>query len=237
MRLVVLSAFPGSGRDWVQTVLATALTGERPTPLALDRMLVDAHKPLGDPAAWLTDPALILRSSFLPSRLRRYLECFARSAPAGCDLDGLRVVHIVRDPLDMAVAAHGALGPSAGAFEAFFEALVDPCAERPAAFVAGGFGNWRQNSQEWLGASQTGAPPVRIVRYEDLTARPVEAFGEMFDWIGVKPSLPIADCLDLCPEGDRAGWTPGMNGAVARPGLAALLTALGYGNDGVRHAA
>jgi len=202
MRAVVLSSFPRSGNTWVRFVLATAMLGERPSSFALDEALPDAHKALAPPDRWLTDPALILKSHFRPGRLAKYLEAFNQAAaPKGLTISALSAVHVVRNPFDTAISVKKFYGIPDAAFDRFFEAFIDPAVVAPSEFAQWGFGNWHINSREWLAVHRSSAPPTRIVRYEDLVARPLETFGDLLEWMDVRPKRPLEECIELCSAG------------------------------------
>lgn len=218
MQTFVLSSFPRSGNTWVRFVFATALLGRRPSSAELDQMLPDAHKPLAPTDQWITSPGLFLKSHFAPPAFNKYLIALQQALPPELAVSGLRILHIVRNPFDVALSVQRFYEIPDAQRAAFFAAFVDPKKVAPAAFGKWGFGNWRVNTESWVAAAEAGDAPVYIVRYEDLVAKPEEAFASLFQKFGVQPKLPTAECVALCApdalrkveENEMASGEPGL---------------------------
>lgn len=216
MQAFVLSSFPRSGNTWVRFVLATALLGERPSSSDLDRMLPDAHKPLATPDDWIASPGVFLKSHFEPGTLAKYLAKLAPALPASHRLAGVRVLHIIRNPFDVALSVMRYFEILDRDLDRFFASFIDPNVVVPAQFAKWGFGNWSINTLNWLNAAGTSDIPIEIVRYEDLVADPVKAFAGLFDRFGVDPAAPVDECVALCaPAALRQAEEDEVAGGVA----------------------
>lgn len=230
MQAIILSSFPRSGNTWIRFVLATALLGRRPSSEELDRILPDAHKPLAPLGDWITQPGLFLKSHFAPPALTKYLISLQQNLPPSHALRGLRVLHIVRNPFDVALSVARFYEVADADMDTFYDAFIDPTKVAPSSFAKWGFGNWKQNTERWLAAAEAGDVPVGIVRYEDLTADPVAAFADIFGRYGLAPKLPVEECVALCApaalrqaeDEERASGQPGIFGsylADKKPGV------------------
>lgn len=198
MHALVVSSFPRSGNTWVRFVLATAALGRRPSSFELDQSTPDAHKVMPPPEAWLTDPALILKSHFTPRRLAAFLDDFGRTFGKAAPIDGLTIAHIVRNPFDVALSVKNFVEVEDRQFDQFFDHFVDPEANFPAQFMEWGFGSWASANAAWAELAAKPGGNAHIFKYEDLIARPAENFEALFALIGLEPRLPLQDCLALC---------------------------------------
>lgn len=198
MRLTVLSSFPRSGNTWMRFVLATAMAGARPSSADLDRLLPDAHKPLASPDAWLADPAVILKSHFEPGALSGFLQKLEGTLAPARRIEEIRVLHVVRNPFDVAISLAKYYEIPDDRFDAFIDAVLDPKMMVPDVYAKWGFGNWLQNNARWLKAAQAPTPPIDILRYEDLVADPEAGFEALFTHLGMMPKTSVADCVAQC---------------------------------------
>ncbi|MEQ9125156.1 MAG: sulfotransferase domain-containing protein, partial [Alphaproteobacteria bacterium] len=198
MRACILSSYPRSGNTWARFVVATAVLGRRPASAELDRLTPDAHKPIAPPQDWLPSPGLLLKSHFTPGNLAKYMQGLARGVAGLVRFDGMSVVHIVRNPFDVARSVARFYETEAAAFPAFFRRFVEPAPRFPDAFVKWGFSSWHGSGVGWLAQARTADPPVTIVRYEDLVARPEAGFARIFEAFGVEERMPLDEALELC---------------------------------------
>jgi len=218
MRLTVLSSFPRSGNTWMRFVLATAMAGKRPSSADLDRLMPDAHKPLASPDVWLDAPAVILKSHFEPAALTAFLRKFDAALPPARQIEDVRVVHVVRNPFDVAISLANYYEVPGDRFDGFIDAVTNPKVVFPGVYGKWGFGNWLQNNSGWLKAADASTPPIDILRYEDLVADPEAGFGALFAHIGVKPKTSVADCVAQCApaalrqleDAELASGAPGL---------------------------
>ena len=104
MRVNVVSSFPRSGNTWMRFMLATAITGERPSSATLDALIPDAHRALAPISEWIQAPGLFVKSHFEPVPLANFLRGMIAGPAAGLGVDRVRTLHIVRNPFDCALS-------------------------------------------------------------------------------------------------------------------------------------
>lgn len=242
MRLVVLSSFPRSGNTWMRFLLATAMAGGRPGSADLDRMMPDAHKTLAPRDAWLDAPAVVLKSHFTPGALTAYLNQFQASLPDGETIEDLRILHVVRNPFDVAISIAKYYEAPADKFNAVVDAVTNPAVVFPAVYEKWGFSGWAQNTRQWLKASQARTTPIDILRYEDMVADPEAGVANLFDRIGLAPKTSIADCVAQCAptalrsleDKERAEGAPGLFAGFHKGKSASARFINGAGAGGFR---
>ncbi len=108
--------------------------------------------------------------------------------PAG---DAHRAIHIVRNPLDIAVS----LKHHMGAQEDVIVRILtnkDMIARRTKTCAWEKYGSWRTHTESWLNAAPY---PTCHLRYEDLVARKGNVLAEAFDHAGMKMSTGQVEAL------------------------------------------
>jgi len=208
-----LASYPKSGNTWVRCFLAAlSAGGEMPDFAKLTKTARASaarawiEEVLDVPTSDLTQDELVLARRAMHEiqtqtpELSRYLKVhdrydpvlFAPEITAG-------IVLIVRDPRDVAPSYAEHMGVS-----------LDYAIElmgRPGRKVADGedynlhasqiFSSWSDHAASWLEQS---ASQVLLLHYEDLTDRPVENFGRLAAFLGLKPD---SDTLRLAVEATR----------------------------------
>ena len=98
-----------------------------------------------------------------------------------------RVLYIVRDPRDVLVSYyHHQIKTRRITADTPMQDFVDT-------FIAGeidSYGSWGENVGSWIGARE-GSPGFKLIRYEDLHAKPIETLGK------------VAKFLDLSADEDK----------------------------------
>jgi hypothetical protein len=195
-----LASYPKSGNTWVRVFLANLLFNPE-QPFDINQIskatFMDS---MGDPYARLSNKPISELSRTEVLRLRPRVQqllasndvdlFFAKTHSAVATIDGLPtfdlsltrgVVYILRNPLDVAVSFANHMGQSPA------EAATTICSKNGA--LQGGkasvwqyMGSWSDHVRSW-----TTAPGLRChaVRYEDLSRRPIKAFGSIADHIGL----------------------------------------------------
>lgn len=217
MHAYVISSFPRSGNTWARFVVATAILGRRPSSGELDQTTLDLHKPLPPIEDWIKAPGLIMKSHFEPTPLGAALKDFLAGPAAPLGVDRLKVVHIVRNPFDVAISVKRFYEAPDAQFDAFLRGFFQPGPLFPKPFVKWGFGSWHSNAANWLKQAAAPSGEACIVRYEDLTADPVAGFARIFEAFSITPKLPIAECVALCApaalrQAEQAEFASGQPG-------------------------
>ncbi len=195
-----LASYPKSGNTWVRVFLANLLFNPD-QPFDINQMprafFSDA---MGRPYAQLANKPISALSRTEVLRLRLPIQhmlanqdvdlIFVKTHSAIATIYGMPtfdlslargVVYILRNPLDVVVSFAHHMGRSPA------EAVTTLCSKKGA--LRGGkasvwqfTGSWSDHVKSW-----TTAPGLRchVVRYEDMSRRPVKAFGAIADHIGL----------------------------------------------------
>jgi estrone sulfotransferase len=165
---VFVLSFPRSGNTWVRFMLTHLLLGRHPE---FDEVF-SRIPPVGwhrhAPAA-LPDGGRLIKSHERPAW--PYAGAYRRA------------VYLVRDGRDVSVSYyHWYLrgGLYGGGFERFLRL-----------FLAGrldGFGAWHDHVRAWRDSAAARAGALRVIRYEDLLARPTEELGRIAEFVGLEVS-------------------------------------------------
>jgi hypothetical protein len=248
--IIWLASYPKSGNTWLRAFLANYLTdpaepvaiNDLPTHVVGDNLVLHYEKLTGKSAAELTEADF--------ARLRpRVHEWFARSRPQDVfvkthntvrKMDGVPLitpsataaaVYVLRNPLDVAVSfAHH--------YQVTYARAVDSlCSDDYVLPSSNGLlpqylGSWSRHVESW-----TGAPgfTLHVLRYEDMQADPVRAFGRLVRFLGMpkdrvrlKKAIQFSAFRELSgqersarfvesrPDGKSAFFRAGRSGAWQR---------------------
>jgi hypothetical protein len=93
-------------------------------------------------------------------------------------------IYVVRNPLDVAISYSHHYGLD---LDTAIEALNLPGNTTPneGAHVYQIYGSWSENVKSW---TATPHPALHVMRYEDMSERPVETFGAAAAFLGLRPS-------------------------------------------------
>ena len=195
-KLLFLCSYPKSGNTWFRTFFRHYLDesldiNELKDSHGASWMLMD--KTLGFPAELLSQEELALlrpkiyralwNQNMKPSLIKLHDAYNSRLLPTGLS----RVIHLVRDPLDVAVsfAHHLREGDLEQAVSALNHPLEFPSRQgNRLRQVRQQLGTWAQHTESWLTASED--LPVLTLRYEDLREDPVTSFGRAIEFMGVE---------------------------------------------------
>ncbi len=214
--LSLLSSYPKSGNTWLRAVLSEIVGA----PLQLHRGLpfnVSANRHyfdelMGIDSSDLTEPEIdVVRADYcralaaatdLP-RIWKVHDCFYSP---GQDLDPpfppeapVSVTYIVRDPRDIAVSL-------ANHFDKSIDEAIACMQDRELRLARAGpklkpqlsqyLSTWSDHVESWLDA-----PGIRLhlVRYEDMVAKPEEAFAAVLHFLGIEfDSAKLSQALSAC---------------------------------------
>ncbi len=200
--IVWLASYPKSGNTWMRAFLHNLLRNpDQPVPInQLDRFsLGDSHRfwyaeVANKPLEQLTDAEII---ALKPAAHRRMTQAFPDSVfvkthnrlgrayghPLITPDCTAGAIYMLRNPLDVAVsmAHHYAVG-----LDQAIAMLNDPnLAPAGTDLIIPQFlGDWSSHVKSWT--ATPGAEP-KVVRYEDMLARPVETFGAVAGFLGLTP--------------------------------------------------
>jgi hypothetical protein len=93
-------------------------------------------------------------------------------------------IYVVRNPLDVTISYAHHYGLD---IDTAIEALNLPGQMMPNTprHIYQIFGSWSENVKSWTASSH---PALHVMRYEDMTARPLETFGAAAAFLGLRPS-------------------------------------------------
>jgi hypothetical protein len=235
--IVWLASYPKSGNTWVRMILTNLDSRDRPadinTPLsgsgmASSREAFDEATLL--PSGLLThDEADQIRPRVHAALARqvgegadiRFVKVHDayRRVPGGAPLlagaDGARgALVIVRDPRDIAVSLACHIG---GTIDQAIEAMRDDDHAFCSALLSQApqlrqhLGSWSDHVASWLDQPDV---PAHLLRYEDLEARPIDAFGCAMDFVGrncddeqIERAIRFADLSELQRQEREKGFT------------------------------
>ncbi len=198
--IIWLASYPKSGNTWLRAFLANYLANppkalpinELPNHILGDNLVLHYEQFTGKKADDLTPEIL--------ARLRpRIHEWFAQSRREDVFVkthnllgraDGLPLitptatagaVYVVRNPMDVAVSfAHHYQVSYARAVESLSE--EDYCLPSSAGVLPQYLGSWSRHVLSWI---QAPGLKHHVMRYEDLQAKPVRAFGRVIKFLGL----------------------------------------------------
>lgn len=170
---VWLASYPKSGNTWVRSMIATGLSGDRPSRDDIGRIIpyVGFHKNCKFRTA---SGGRIIKTH------ERFLPIYHKS------------VYIVRDWREVCVSyfyfekRHDRFSGSLPEFvEMFQHGTVD------------GYGSWADNVSRWLSAARKDEPNILIVRYEDIVKNPLHEIQKIFEYLGLVSKLNFEEIIRL----------------------------------------
>lgn len=202
-KIVWLASYPKSGNTWTRTFLLNLMLNASkprsvndipkisPSDIARDwYTMVDDS----DPATWTPAHIASLRgrvqekiASHTPDSI--FVKTHSPLGPwMGVPLFNMAVtagaIYIVRNPLDIVAsyANHSGL-----TLDAIILAMNTPGHTAPgnAERVPHPVGSWSENVESWTARPN---PGIRVMRYEDMVADPVAAFGGLMAFLGLPPN-------------------------------------------------
>lgn len=200
--IIWLASYPKSGNTWVRAFLHNLLMDARePTSInALNRFSAsEARAKLFnrfDPrplTTWSAEEIMATRP-----RVQEYLSKVSPDSVfvkthnflgeyAGRPLISMEytagAIYIVRNPLDVAIsfAHHFGLAIDEAIAQMNHPTMGTPTTDRVARQV---YSSWSINVESWTGRPM---PSLHVMRYEDMYARPQQAFGALAAFLGVNP--------------------------------------------------
>jgi sulfotransferase family protein len=162
--IVWIASYPKSGNTWVRFLACNLLHGDPESAAALNTLAPDIHESVASTDA--PAPAGLLKTHFQFSENLPYA---ARSAAA---------IYVVWDPADVLASnffysqrSAARTDASAAVFNDYVDAFIENRGDPR--WIERGMGSWEENVRSWLNPELTF--PVLMIRYEDLTADPIQA--------------------------------------------------------------
>ena len=158
-------SYPKSGNTWVRFLLATLLHRDDVDFTNIGRLVPDIYQSTQKQLDRLEPPRLLKSHEYFDARYRR-------------------VIYLVRDPRDVAVSYfHHLVKQRVMPEDCTLERYLD-------GFLVGSYdpyGSWHENVGSWLGA-RGGHEDFLLVRYEDLSRRPLQELQRVVGFIGLEHS-------------------------------------------------
>lgn len=229
-RIIWLASYPKSGNTWMRALLANyVLNSADPVPIqdlrafslsdVRPRFYAEAME--GDVRQMTAEQSVQLR----PAAQRLLAQAkdhdhFAKTHSRQGMLDGTPLidpaasagaVYIARNPLDIVPSYASHLGLD---LDRTIDVMLDPdhATVEADVLIKTAIGRWDRHVDTWLGGSHT--LPVCLVRYEDLTQAPEEAFGRVIKTLGIAMSderlrraIRHASFAELSRQEDEAGFS------------------------------
>ena len=218
-QIVWLSSYPKSGNTWVRCFLDAYLMGEVDINNLIASVTDDGSQRAlpgdgSDPATYPVDVQVLTRPMALLRLVRQFelnkvetgldIPLFVKTHNAHLVTNGIEllpmaltksVIHLVRDPRDVIVSFAKHMGKTINeAIELFFDkyrVLQDERRPKLVDFIS----SWPNHEASFANANTHN---VLILRYEDMKANPIEAFGKIVRHSGMNPDIErIKKALDL----------------------------------------
>jgi hypothetical protein len=198
-KIVWLASYPKSGNTWLRAFL---------------------HNLFRNPAAWFRefDPRPATQLSYEDvAKLRPKVQAaltrvfpdnvFVKTHSALVESHGVPMhmmeltagaIYVMRNPLDVVVsfADHYGLTIDAAIVELNRPMMMSPNEERHVYQV---FGSWSENVESWTANPN---PALHVMRYEDMLEKPLETFGKVARFLGLKPAPDrLQRAIDLAAFG------------------------------------
>ncbi len=232
-RIVWLASYPKSGNTWMRVLIANCLS-DKDEPIDINRINLNSPYPIRkdfleeesfiDPDLLSLDETNLVRSCVMENFVQRCgtVNCVkihdkrdvgADGAPFFGRGDAWSALYMVRDPRDVAVswAFHNNT-----TFDRAISMLNDPkltigkSRNNRREFVEQRIGDWSAHLASWIDQSDLS---VHLLRYEDLRADPVGAFGAAVAFIGldvgperVERAVRFADFNELRRQERQSGF-------------------------------
>jgi len=196
MSLTLIASYPKSGNTWMRVFLESYSTGtvtdinSKSTPSSADRSLFQEHCGISS-TDFTPEESNQLRTEVYRSirdatEGHAFLKVHDLPTPKGLFPPEVRVIYLVRNPLDVLVSATDFFS-----FESDKQTTLF-MKDRQAGLAAreGGInvqmhqklGSWSHHVNEWLNGDHD--LTVHVCRYEDMYDRPEETFGAAVDFLG-----------------------------------------------------
>jgi hypothetical protein len=213
-----LVAYPGAGGQWLRRLVGNLLQpGTAVTGANIQRRVPDLYHGSRRSFNQMTRPRVIFSH-----------ECY------DADCHG-RVVYLVRDPRDVAVAMYeqrraGLVKPDSLALQQFvtaefmttdqyqggwaedFSGVIEPndgfpYLSRLKEEFLGTPASWGESVMSWLGARGEDPEGLLTVRYEDLFSHPEDVLQKVSEFLGIRSSVEeIRTSVRVSREGVNSGW-------------------------------
>lgn len=211
--IVWLASYPKSGNAWLRVFLANLIADQgRPVPLteiaryAAPETLMTRFKRFAPPGIDPADNAQVIKvraevqsrlASGVPGQVLLATHNML-AAFAGAPLVSMKVsqaaVYVVRNPLDIVPDFAGMYGEPA---DWAIERLANPTSYLAAAEdrIFEHIGDWSGHVESWTGPDRRG---LLVLRYEDMTAEPLEAFGQVMRHLDIdKPPAALKRAVEF----------------------------------------
>ena len=206
-KIVWLASYPKSGNTWMRAFLHN-LFGNLDRPLSLDQLdrgtLTVAETALHwyqaidprEPSEWTQEEIDVMRlkvqekiAASVPGNIfcKIHVAIFELRGQMTVNLGvSAGAIYIVRNPLDAVLSFADFQGITV---DVAIKALGARNFELPrdASNVSEPLGSWSQNVESWTGKPNRA---LHVVRYEDLLAKPVVAFGGVATFLGIDAPRP-----------------------------------------------
>ena len=212
---MLLASYPKSGNTWLRAFLASAMANGAPVDINANPggTIAGADRACFDTALGL-DSVAMAPSAIAPVRHRVWSETDDRTAPiwlkvhdawlpfaAGCPrpyaaVDIGAVIHVVRDPRDVAIsfAHHFDMSiDEAIDWMGDDQAMLDVDPTVSAQLLPQLLSSWSAHVSSW---KDTRELPVLTLRYEDMHAAPAETFGRIAQQAGLVAGPTIERAIE-----------------------------------------
>jgi hypothetical protein len=201
-KIVWLASYPKSGNTWMRAFIHHLFRNpDQPIPLnqlgggnlTTSETGLDWYRALDprEPAQWSAQEIAVMRlkvqaaiAASVPGNIfcKVHSAIFKRGDLKTVNLEvSVGAIYIVRNPLDVALSFADYQGVSV---DVAIRALGTPNFELPRVgdAITSPLGSWSQNVRSWSGHPN---PALHVVRYEDMLANPVTAFGGVVRFLGM----------------------------------------------------